>query len=170
MNPSATPEYKPCLIEYGKFRIVIMDEKCTAYIKELKTYGVTDVVRACEPTYDAEEFEREQIRVHEMMFSDGAAPPEDTMRRWLDLIDTIYRPNPKTAQGVVAVHCVAGLGRAPVMAAVALIEMTAMDPMDVVMKIREKKKGAFNKKQLEFLQAYKPRRRGANRPCQCVMM
>ena len=34
-------------------------------------------------------------------------------------------------KGVVAVHCVAGLGRAPAMAAVALIEVTHMEGLGV---------------------------------------
>mmetsp|Transcript_67910 Transcript_67910/g.122356 ORF Transcript_67910/g.122356 Transcript_67910/m.122356 type:complete len:179 (-) Transcript_67910:254-790(-) len=168
------------LIEYGarlrcKFQIVIMDAPCDAnsysYVQELKAFGVTDVVRTCEPTYSADNFENEGIRVHEMTFPDGAAPPEETIQKWAELICQRYKPKDPTDSGIVAVHCVAGLGRAPVMAAIAMIEMTAMDPMDAVEKIRESRKGAINARQLKFLQSYKRlTSKSSTGPCACTMM
>ena len=50
----------------------------------------------------------------------------------------------------IAVHCVAGLGRAPVLVAIALIE-AGMDPLDSIENIRSKRRGAFNKPQIAFL-------------------
>mmetsp|Transcript_96934 Transcript_96934/g.269679 ORF Transcript_96934/g.269679 Transcript_96934/m.269679 type:complete len:170 (-) Transcript_96934:123-632(-) len=159
------------LVEHGKFKMIIMDAPSDAnsatYVKELKALGVTDVVRTCEPTYKTERFEKEGIQVHEMTFPDGAAPPEDLIQRWNELICKTYKS--KDPAGLIAVHCVAGLGRAPVMAAVALIEMTAMDPMDAVEKIRERQKGAINARQLKFLQAYKRTTKGGA-SCQCTVM
>lgn len=43
------------------------------------------------------------------------------------------------ANAALAVHCVAGLGRAPVMVAIALIE-NGMEPLDAVSFIRSKSK------------------------------
>lgn len=54
----------------------------------------------------------------------------------------------------VAVHCVAGLGRAPVLVAIALIEL-GMAPLDAIEYIREKRRGAFNRPQITFLDSYK---------------
>lgn len=51
-------------------------------------------------------------------------------------------------------HCVAGLGRAPVLVAIALIEL-GMAPLDAIEYIREKRRGAFNKPQIMFLDSYK---------------
>eukprot|EP00933_Yihiella_yeosuensis_P069334 TRINITY_DN7577_c0_g3_i1.p1 TRINITY_DN7577_c0_g3~~TRINITY_DN7577_c0_g3_i1.p1 ORF type:complete len:176 (-),score=24.23 TRINITY_DN7577_c0_g3_i1:166-693(-) len=175
MNLAA--EIRTRLVENGKFKIVIMDAPCDSnsytYVQELKAFGVTDVVRTCEPTYSPEYFENEGIRVHEMTFPDGAAPPEDLIQRWNSLIRGRYKPRDLADAGMVAVHCVAGLGRAPVMAAVALIEMTAMDPMDAVEKIREQQKGAFNSRQLKFLQSYKRTSYDGTItkcPCACTIM
>mmetsp|Transcript_21859 Transcript_21859/g.63074 ORF Transcript_21859/g.63074 Transcript_21859/m.63074 type:complete len:171 (+) Transcript_21859:141-653(+) len=160
------------LLEHGKFKMIIMDApsdaNAPAYVKELKVFGVTDVVRTCEPTYSTERFEKEHIQVHEMTFPDGAAPPDELIQRWNELICNRYKS--KESQGLVAVHCVAGLGRAPVMAAVALIEMTAMDPMDAVEKIREKQKGAINARQLKFLQTYKRTTSKGGAACGCTLM
>ncbi|KAJ2815831.1 hypothetical protein GGI24_005924, partial [Coemansia furcata] len=50
----------------------------------------------------------------------------------------------------IAVHCVAGLGRAPVLVAVALIEK-GMDPLDSIEHVRHKRRGAFNNRQITYL-------------------
>eukprot|EP00978_Attheya_sp_CCMP212_P049040 scaffold608250_cov59-Attheya_sp.AAC.1 len=72
----------------------------------------------------------------------------------------------------IAVHCVAGLGRAPVMVAIALIEFAAMDPVEAVTLIRRQRRGAINEKQLIYLEGYKRQykrsRAGANSVC-CVI-
>ncbi len=61
---------KPSLIEYDRFRFLIMDapkeSNLHLYIKECKKHGVTDVVRICENTYPAEEVEAAGIRMHEV--------------------------------------------------------------------------------------------------------
>lgn len=49
-----------------------------------------------------------------------------------------------------------GLGRAPVLVAIALIE-EGMPALDAVAYIRERRKGAINNKQLKFIESYKPR-------------
>jgi protein tyrosine phosphatase type 4A len=56
----------------------------------------------------------------------------------------------------IAVHCVAGLGRAPALVAIALIELLDMQPLDAVEFIRRKRRGSFNKPQIAYLDAYKP--------------
>jgi len=164
-----------CIIEHGKFKIIIMDAPSDAnsatYVKELSKLGVTDVVRTCEPTYSPDKFEKEHIRVHEMTFADGAPPPDETIELWVELITKRYKPKETAGAGLVAVHCVAGLGRAPVMAAIALMEMTSVEALDAVEIIRLKKKGAINKRQLTFLQTYKPRSQNkGSTPCLCAVM
>lgn len=147
------------LVEHGKFKIIIMEapQETTipAYVKELKAYGTTDVVRICEQTYRAEDFENEGIRVHDLPFTDGGAPPDNVIDAWNGLISATYRPKDPKDAGMIAVHCLAGLGRAPLLAAIALIETEGMDYVDAVEKVREKQNGAINAKQLKYLQAYK---------------
>eukprot|EP00929_Paragymnodinium_shiwhaense_P109378 TRINITY_DN75783_c0_g1_i1.p1 TRINITY_DN75783_c0_g1~~TRINITY_DN75783_c0_g1_i1.p1 ORF type:complete len:176 (+),score=36.09 TRINITY_DN75783_c0_g1_i1:124-651(+) len=149
----------PTLVEHSKFRIVIMDSpsdsNASTYVENLQNIGITDVVRTCEPSYDPEEFEKVGIRVHELPFPDGEAPPPEILQKWLSLLGRRYKSKDPSDKGMIAVHCVAGLGRAPVMAAVALVEMTAMHPFDAVEKIRDLRKGAINARQLKFLQSYK---------------
>lgn len=115
-------------------------------------------------------------------FDDGEAPPDDVISRWLRLVEERFHPQhqrrspsrkPQTAASspptspaadapCIAVHCVAGLGRAPALVALALIEYSLMTPLDSVVYIRERRRGAINNKQLTFLERYK-RRTGKRR-------
>jgi len=144
------------------------NDNLNAYIKEMRQFGVTDLVRTCEATYSDEILEQSGIRTHELLFPDGEPPPDHVIKEWMSLVnDTQKRGNEKSA---VAVHCVAGLGRAPVLVAVALIEK-GMDALDAIMFIRERRKGAINARQLKFLETYRPRTNGSGgcKACCAVM-
>ena len=56
----------------------------------------------------------------ELSFRDGSAPSQDIVDKWLSLVNTEFNSNADTCIGV---HCVTGLGRAPVLVATALIEL-----------------------------------------------
>lgn len=145
----------PTRIEAGRQKFLIFDapsqENLPAYIEEMRAYEVTDLVCTCERTYDDKTVLASGIRPHEMIFPDGEAPPDDVIDDWLTLCNSVSQQ-----KGAIAVHCVAGLGRAPVLVAIALIEK-GMDPMDAIMFIRERRKGAINRRQLQFLKGYKRR-------------
>lgn len=164
---------KPTLIEVGpKLRFLIMDAprqgNLHLYIKEMRKHSVTALVRVCEPTYQTGELQNAGIAVHNMEYPDGHSPPKEVIEEWLKVVDqAIYNPNPsggdhETGSPCVAVHCVAGLGRAPVMVAIALIEFDDMDPVDAVTLIRRHRRGAINEKQLLYLEGYKKSYRKRN--------
>jgi len=92
--------------------------------------------------------------VSELSFPDGSAPTQEIIERWLSLVNAEFKENQDTCVGV---HCVTGLGRAPVLVATALIEL-GMKYEDAVDLIRKKRRGAINAKQLEFLSKYKRRK------------
>ncbi|KAG1351263.1 hypothetical protein G6F62_003036 [Rhizopus arrhizus] len=123
------------------------------YMEEFKQYQVTHIVRCCQPTYSTTLLNEQGIQVHDLPFKDGGIPPPQVISEWLQLIDDEERKNePNTT---IAVHCVAGLGRAPALVAIAMIEF-GMEPLDAIEFIRRKRRGAFNKPQIAFLDHYKP--------------
>lgn len=146
----------PTLIEYAGLKFLIMDAPSQSnlhlYLKEMERVGVKDVVRICEPTYPREIVESSGIKVHDWVFPDGESPPNHVIESWMGLVDK----RKEDESGAIAVHCVAGLGRAPVLVAIALIE-NGMRPLDAVMFIRQRRRGAINNKQLKFLENYHPR-------------
>ncbi|XP_023716798.1 protein tyrosine phosphatase type IVA 1 [Cryptotermes secundus] len=149
----------PCEIEYKNMKFLITDrptdQSIHTYIQELKKHKVRDVVRVCEPSYKIEELKNEGINVTDLEFDDGTPPPVQIVEEWFELLKKRFRENPDSC---VAVHCVAGLGRAPVMVALALIEL-GMKYEDAVDFIRQKRRGAINAKQLAYLEKYRPKSR-----------
>lgn len=123
--------------------------------QDLKKYGATTVVRVCEVTYDKTPLEKDGITVVDWPFDDGAPPPGKVVEDWLSLLKAKFYNDPGSC---VAVHCVAGLGRAPVLVALALIE-SGMKYEDAIQFIRQKRRGAINSKQLTYLEKYRPKQR-----------
>lgn len=64
--------------------------------------------------------------------------------------------NQSARKETVAIHCAAGLGRAPVLVALALVE-AGLDPVEAVGWLRALRRGAINGSQLAFLHQYQPR-------------
>ncbi|XP_075225066.1 protein-tyrosine phosphatase 4A family member PRL-1 [Lycorma delicatula] len=149
----------PCEIEYKNMKFLITDrptdQNIHSYILELKKHKVKDVVRVCEPTYKVEELKTEGITVTDLAYDDGTSPPAEVVDEWFELLKRRFKECPDAC---VAVHCVAGLGRAPVLVALALIEL-GMKYEDAVELIRQKRRGAINAKQLAFLEKYRPKSR-----------
>jgi protein tyrosine phosphatase type 4A len=153
------PINPPTLIQYEKLRFLIADapsdRNLIHYVKEFEKYKVTDVVRVCDPTYSIELLEEKNIKIHDWVFGDGEAPPAKIVNDWLDLVERRFG-NGEDEGSTIACHCVAGLGRAPVLIAIALIE-AGMKPLDSVEYIRKQRRGAINKKQLKYIESYKRR-------------
>ena len=164
-------------IPYRNLSFFISDSPDNArlpeYVKLFKEKEITDVARACDPKYDEKQFEAQGIKVHEFFFEDGGIPPKPLLTNWLSLVYECEAHNSALRSSVttngtgarsfsgkrsIAVHCVAGLGRAPLLVAIALIEF-GMTPEDAIDYVRAKRKGCFNSKQIRFLMdTFRPRR------------
>lgn len=149
----------PVEVCYKNMRFLITHNPTNAtlntFIEDLKKYGATTVVRVCEVTYDKTPLEKDGITVMDWPFDDGAPPPSKIVDDWLNLLKAKFCEDPGCC---VAVHCVAGLGRAPVLVALALIE-SGMKYEDAIQFIRQKRRGAINSKQLTYLEKYRPKQR-----------
>ncbi|KAI7798721.1 protein tyrosine phosphatase type IVA 3 [Triplophysa rosa] len=149
----------PVEVCYKNMRFLIThnptNSTLNSFIEDLKKYGATTVVRVCEITYDKTPLEKDGITVVDWPFDDGAPPPSKVVEDWLSLLKRRFMEDPGCC---VAVHCVAGLGRAPVLVAVALIE-SGMKYEDAIQFIRQKRRGAINSKQLTYLEKYRSKQR-----------
>ncbi|XP_058253973.1 protein tyrosine phosphatase type IVA 3 isoform X2 [Hemibagrus wyckioides] len=127
----------PVEVSYKNMRFLITHNPTNAtlssFIEDLKKYGATTVVRVCEVTYDKTPLEKDGITVMDWPFDDGAPPPTKIVDDWLSLLKHKFCEDPGSC---VAVHCVAGLGRAPVLVALALIE-SGMKYEDAIQFIRQ---------------------------------
>ncbi|KAG0211606.1 hypothetical protein BGX28_007657 [Mortierella sp. GBA30] len=150
-------------IHVGKLDFLILDcpsdTTIQSYLPILEEHNVTNLVRICEGSpYDPNPMIDAGIRVHDdMKFQDGTAPGKDVVARWLDLNDEVFFNSEK--QRCIAVHCISGIGRAPVLVAISLIE-GGMDPLDAIAYIRKARRGALNRTQIAFLDSYKKRKQG----------
>eukprot|EP01083_Nonionella_stella_P042435 114618_1 len=150
-----------CSNSTKKLRFLISDaptqKNLKKYIEIYKQNEVMSLVRACASSYDEGPLEQAGIQSVDLSFPDGSSPSSDIVHRWLQLVehDLIGAENEK-GRPTVAVHCVAGLGRAPVLVAIALMEFCAMSALDAVEYIRSVRRGCINCKQLQWLLDYRP--------------
>jgi len=149
---------RPTLIDFKHFKFLVMDaptdQNLSAYIEALKKKNATWVVRACESTYSTAPLLAEGIKVLDLPFPDGDPPPDSVRDRWMQLVDEEFKD--PSVDKCIAVHCVAGLGRAPALVAIALIE-AGMDPLESISFIRKKRRGAINARQITYIEKYKRR-------------
>eukprot|EP00756_Hemistasia_phaeocysticola_P013710 Hpha_TRINITY_DN15296_c2_g1::TRINITY_DN15296_c2_g1_i1::g.66208::m.66208/K18041/PTP4A; protein tyrosine phosphatase type IVA len=161
------------------------------YIATLKMYRVTHLVRVHDTNTGEEALAKEFTVLHGTgwSFPDGESPPPHVVRNWLQLVDDVFglrrSPVSVTRRGssvhlsshddahdsdtpCIAVHCGAGLGRAPVLVAVALMERGGAKGPQVVEHIRSLRWGCFNGNQVDWLLKYRVRGNGKGGCC-CVM-
>ncbi|KAG0283615.1 hypothetical protein BGZ96_011987 [Linnemannia gamsii] len=142
-------------IKVGDLSFLILDcpsdKSLPAYIPIFEEHNVTDLVRICEGSpYNTQPLTSIGIVVHDdMKFEDGTAPTKAIVARWLELNDEVFYDSP-IPDRCIAVHCISGIGRAPVLVAISLVE-AGMDPLDAIAYIRKARRGALNRVQIAFL-------------------
>ncbi|CAF0776791.1 unnamed protein product [Rotaria sordida] len=159
-NPSMTE------LRYKHLRFLITnspaDENVHSFIETCLKYGVTVLVRVSEKTYDGKPIEAAGIKVYDLEYPDGSAPDSIVRDKWLNIVK-------ENKHGCIAVHCIHGLGRSPVLVAMALRE-AGMNRQESIDFIRSRRRGSFNLRQLEFLQTYQSGHRLINKHAGCLIM
>jgi len=154
-----------CLIDDGHHRFLITDSptdaKLSAYEALYRKYSIDHVICTCERAYDKSPLKAVGITVIDLPIVDGDVPSKEILMRWREILRKLGAEPSKT----IAIHCVSGLGRAPMMVALALVD-NGMKPLDAVALIRKHRHGALNTRQLDFIINHKPLKK--DRAC-CIM-
>lgn len=115
-----------------------------SYKNLLFNNSVTTVLRLCEQRdYDEEYLAGSNIKVIHMPLQDGDVPDVEIVKQWLNIISN--------ETNGIAVHCRAGLGRAPLFVCIGLIKIGGMNDVEAINLVRKHIKGALNSKQIDFL-------------------
>jgi cell division cycle 14 len=73
------------------------------YVPIFQQYGVVSVVRLNKKMYDKNKFVQEGFDHHDLFFIDGTNPSQEIVDKFVQISET--------TEGMIAVHCKAGLGR-----------------------------------------------------------
>ena len=138
-------------IPYNGLNFVIMhcpqDIHANMTISKLQEHSIHHVFRICEKTYDSTPYEQNGIQIHDdIKFVDGGVPSKEQVQQWLAYVEQ-YKNE------CIAVHCVSGIGRAPVLVALAFINR-GLEPLECIEFVRKYRRRAFNNVQINFLSEY----------------
>lgn len=121
----------------------------TSYIDLLTSHKVTLLFRLSlsETTYDPTLLNNAHITLNSTCaFTDGALPTVQQLEIFYSLVTAL------PAGSCVGLHCVSGIGRAPLLATIGILYCNpTLQPEDVVAFVRSKRRGALNAIQLQFI-------------------
>ena len=139
------------IIEYHNYKFMITDSPTNnnldRYLQEYQAHNVSIIVRLCDSYYDSSIIKKAGIDVVNLSYEDGGVPSLSIINQWRDIVS-------KYKNSTIAVHCLSGLGRAPLLVCLSLIE-TGMDKIEAIEMIRRHRNGALNSKQISFIIDYK---------------
>ena len=127
----------------------------------LKTKNIKHVVRVCfEQPYPDSIFNNNGINIYSYPYADGTTPDKSVIENWLKVCE-IAKDNEEN----ILIHCYSGLGRAPLLVAIKFIK-SGKNYVETVELIRSKRKGSFNRNQLQYLQNYSKQ---FTNKCLCIL-
>jgi len=136
------------VINVGQLYFVITSSPTNSNIGKFISYitlnDITNMVCACKEIEYNQTIINSVCTVTNLPFDDGSCPDDIQIRDYLNIIN-----NSRNKKFII--HCKAGLGRAPLLAAIAVIICEKKDPYDTIESIRKIIKNCFNNKQIIFL-------------------
>ena len=135
-------------ILYNKFRVYFgpSPNNLNIFLDKLKKYNINMIVRLCESSYS---LPSDMIQIQDLLIP-SCTPSKEVIRQWNDILDSI--------NGNIYVHCESGLGRAPTMIAIALLQKE-VEPHNIIQMLRTINKKLFNNIQLNFIFNYTVKRK-----------
>nr|CAG4718345.1 unnamed protein product [Naegleria fowleri] len=113
------------------------------YIVPFKQWKVTAVIRLNRPLYDRKRFVSAGINHYDLYFPDGSTPSEEIVKNFLKICEE---------EGVVAVHCKAGLGRTGTMIALYMMKHYRFTATEAIAWLRICRPGMVIGVQQHYLQ------------------
>mmetsp|Transcript_14066 Transcript_14066/g.26334 ORF Transcript_14066/g.26334 Transcript_14066/m.26334 type:complete len:167 (-) Transcript_14066:1777-2277(-) len=162
---------QPTLIEEGNLRFLLTDtpsrHNIEEYVEILKRSKAVLVVRACEQLYDDEQFDIYNIKPINLYFR-GNSPPSHIVKQWLKIVRGIFNERNVESNPCIAVHCMSGLGRAPTLVAIALID-AGMECSAAVELIKRKRSGSLNENHIYYLKNFASNKRLHPKAACCIL-
>uniref|UniRef100_A0A3Q3G189 Dual specificity protein phosphatase CDC14A-like n=1 Tax=Labrus bergylta TaxID=56723 RepID=A0A3Q3G189_9LABR len=116
-----------------------------AYIPYFRNHNITAVIRLNKKMYDARRFTESGFEHHDLFFVDGSTPNDSIVRKFLNICEN--------AEGAIAVHCKAGLGRTGTLIGCYMMKHYRMTAAEVIAWIRICRPGSVIGPQQNFVEA-----------------
>ncbi|XP_072290160.1 dual specificity protein phosphatase CDC14B isoform X2 [Eucyclogobius newberryi] len=115
-----------------------------AYIPYFRKHNITCVVRLNKKMYDARRFTDSGFEHHDLFFVDGSTPNDSIVRKFLNICEN--------AEGGIAVHCKAGLGRTGTLIACYIMKHYRLTAAEAIAWIRICRPGSVIGPQQNFVE------------------
>ncbi|XP_077376853.1 dual specificity protein phosphatase CDC14B isoform X6 [Festucalex cinctus] len=115
-----------------------------AYIPYFRKHNITSVIRLNKKMYDARRFTDSGFEHHDLFFVDGSTPIDAIVRKFLNICEN--------AEGAIAVHCKAGLGRTGTLIGCYMMKHYCMTAAEVIAWIRICRPGSIIGPQQNFVE------------------
>lgn len=115
-----------------------------AYIPYFRKHNITAVIRLNKKMYDARRFTDSGFEHHDLFFVDGSTPNDSIVRKFLNICEN--------AEGAIAVHCKAGLGRTGTLIACYMMKHYQLSAAEAIAWIRICRPGSVIGPQQTFVE------------------